>query len=128
MTKTTLPSAARLRELLDYDPDTGLLTWKRRTGRLSSSFNSQFAGSLAGTLRTDGYVALKVESVILAAHRVIWAWVHGEWPECVRHANRIDSDNRLENLYAATRASIDEERRAAMAKARETSGNTEVPA
>jgi hypothetical protein len=121
-----LPSPARLRELLDYDPESGRLTWKQRTGKNSDSFNHCFAGKAAGTLRVDGYIAVKVGDVAHAAHRLIWAMVHGDWPECVRHRNRIDADNRLANLYAATRAEITEERRAvrvADASALEGSGN-----
>ena len=107
---TKLPSPGKLRELLRYDPETGLLTWKKRTGKMSDLFNHNFEGKPAGTLRTDGYIAVKVSNVAYPAHRIIWAMVHGEWPECVRHANRIDADNRLLNLRASTRVEINRER------------------
>lgn len=106
------PTPERLRDLLDYDPDTGVLTWKARTGRCAGSFNHQRAGRPAGTLRTDGYIAVKVDDVIHAAHRIIWAMVHEEWPDCVRHRNREDADNRLANLFSATRDEIANERKA----------------
>lgn len=59
-----------------------------------------------------------VDNVIYAAHRVIWAMVHDEWPECVRHRNRNDADNRLANLFAMTREGIAEQQRAKFAAAR----------
>lgn len=126
MPNANLPSPARLRDLLDYDPESGRLTWKPRTGKNSATFNHCFAGKTAGTLRVDGYIAVKIDDIAYPAHRLIWAMVHDEWPECVRHRNRIDSDNRLANLYAATRAEITEERiavRAAHTSALEGSGN-----
>ena len=113
MTCKPPPSPERVRELLDYDPDTGMLTWKRRTGRNASTFNKQRAGRVAGTLRSDGYVAVKIDDVIHAAHRLIWAMVYDEWPECVRHRNRDDADNRLENLAASSRREILEQQRIA---------------
>lgn len=106
MAQKPLPSPELLRELLDYDPETGVLTWKRRIGKRAGSFNLRYAGTRAGTLRSDGYIAVKVRNVIYAAHRIIWAMVHGEWPECVRHRNRDDADNRLSNLHAATRFTV----------------------
>ena len=37
------------------------------------------------------------------AHRVIWALVHGEWPEGqIDHINGVRDDNRLENLRVVT--------------------------
>lgn len=104
-----LPTAEELQQLLDYDPETGVLTWKARTGKHAATFNSTRAGKPAGTLRRDGYVAMKVKNVIYAAHRVIWALVHDEWPECIRHVNRNDADNRLQNLRGMTRAEICQE-------------------
>lgn len=104
-----LPAKEELQALLDYDPDTGVLTWKQRSGKYASCFNRRYAGTPAGTLRSDGYIALKVKNVIYAAHRVIWAMVHDQWPECVRHINRDDADNRLDNLRAATRQEINHE-------------------
>ena len=64
---TKLPTPEKLRELLSYDPDTGQLTWKPRTGEMSDLFNHNFAGSPAGTLRTDGYIAVKVSNVAYPA-------------------------------------------------------------
>jgi hypothetical protein len=106
-----VPTPKRLREVLAYDPDTGALIWKPRTGKMSAPFNHSYAGRPAGTLRTDGYIAVKVGDVIYPAHRIIWAMIYEEWPEYVRHQNLDYADNRLENLYASSRAAVIEEAR-----------------
>ena len=106
MTMTTLLSIARLRELLDYDPDTGLLTWKRRVGKFSSRWNQLYAGKIAGTVVPAGYVAVKILNRDYLAHRVVWAMVHGKWPECIKHRNGNLADNRLTNLADVSRAIV----------------------
>lgn len=105
-----LPTPEKLRDLLSYDPETGHLTWKPRNGKYLGFFNYTFAGKIAGTLRTDGYISVKIFDVSYPAHRLIWAMVHDEWPECVRHVNRDDADNRLANLRASTRVEIGRDR------------------
>lgn len=85
----------RLREVLDYNPDTGILRWKTRRGRIP-------AGAIAGAKREDGYVEVRVDKKKLYAHRIAWAIVHGEFPITVDHRNQDPSDNRLHNLRAAT--------------------------
>jgi len=42
-----------LKELLHYNPETGIFTWKVSTARRVSS------GDVAGTKRKDGYIQIK---------------------------------------------------------------------
>ena len=87
-----------LRHLLDYNPDTGVLTWRAKPSQVVK------IGQQAGTRRTDGYLALQINKQKMYAHRVIWLHVHGVWPqEEIDHINRNRADNRLVNLRAATR-------------------------
>lgn len=89
----------RVKELLDYDPETGLLTWKvNRRG-------SAKAGDVIKTVDGAGYIQLSVDSKRYLAHRVIWLWNYGYFPENqVDHINRIKTDNRLCNLREVSRS------------------------
>jgi len=92
-------TADRLRELLDYNPVTGVFLWK--IDRASTAR----VGSTAGYRRRDGYTGMKIEQRELLAHRVAWLHVHGRWPvDQLDHVNGIKSDNRLTNLREASRA------------------------
>jgi hypothetical protein len=100
-----LPTPQYLRKVLDYDPDTGILTWKERTkdmfsqGNRRHSWNSRWAGQVAFRKSDFGYMRGSVNGRKVLAHRVIWAMHHGEWPRGqIDHINGDRSDNRIENL------------------------------
>jgi hypothetical protein len=88
----TILTADRLRELVDYNKDTGVFTWRlsRKRARL---------GAKAGYTRGDGYVFIRIDKRLYRAHRLAWLWVYGEFPAIeVDHINRNPSDNSLANL------------------------------
>lgn len=86
-------NAQRLRELLDYDPLTGLFRWRvARPGRGAKDW-------FAGTQHGSGYLVICVDRVNYRAHRLAWLHATGEWPtQTIDHRNRQRADNRLDNL------------------------------
>ena len=93
-------TAERLRELLNYDPETGLFTWRVDRGGTAR------VGAIAG-LRdaADGYIRIKVDGRRYKAHHLVRLYVRGKWPEAgymTDHVNGNRADNRLANLRHAT--------------------------
>lgn len=98
-------SAARLRELMDFQPESGNFHWKERQRhefdslRAFRAFNAKFAGKAAGSPDGKGYVQIRVDGKKYRAHRLAWLFVHGVWPsEQIDHINGDRSDNRIANL------------------------------
>ncbi len=89
---------SRLKELLSYDPRTGLFV--RLTSRGGSC-----AGAVAGWRTAKGAVGLTIEGRKYLAHRVAWFYIKGEWPAYeIDHRDGDPSNNRFKNLRAATHA------------------------
>ena len=117
MAKKPLPSRAQLRQILDYCPTTGKLHWRHRPtsmfaacGRLTAqqkakAWNARNAGREAFTANDGrGYRQGQVFKYHTTAHRVIWAWLHDEWPEAIDHISGDKADNRQANLRAVNRS------------------------
>lgn len=104
MAKDDLIPAPMLRQLLRYEPETGRLFWLHRPDA-RQEWNTRYAGKEAMTAVCKGYRTGHVNGVSHRAHRVIWALVHGEWPQgLVDHVNGQTDDNRLNNLRVVDHA------------------------
>lgn len=92
-TPTNELTAEYLRSALNYNPDTGIFTWKVSTS------NRVKVGDIAGSRRGDGYLQIMIQSRLHKAHRLAWLYVHGVWPEDqIDHINRNRIDNQISNL------------------------------
>lgn len=75
-------SLVRAREVLAYDPATGVLTWLISQGKA-------VAGQQAGTETAGGYLSICIGGLRFPAHRLAWFIHFGEWPP-----NRLDHEDR----------------------------------
>lgn len=84
----------RLHEVLNYDPTTGIFTWKIKTAKCTQ------IGAVAGCKeKRIGYTTIGVDKCIHRAHRLAWFYMTGKWPvKFIDHINGQKSDNRFENL------------------------------
>ena len=90
---------ARLKEILDYNPETGVFVWKQKLNR------RMVVGSKAGTVNSNGYVQIAIDGKKHLAHRLAWLYTYGCWPNKeIDHINRIKTDNRIANLRDVSRA------------------------
>lgn len=91
------PTQERLRELFDYDSDTGSLI--RKFGG-----HGRNVGEIVGTKSPDGYYVCGVGGKFCVVHRLIYIWLHGAIPTGIQvdHLNGIRTDNRPQNLRLVT--------------------------
>lgn len=93
-----------LRELLHYDPETGLFT----RIKIISSRSRIRIGNIAGCADGQGYIRIKIggrSGRCFAAHRLAWLYMTGKWPENeIDHVDLNPSNNRWSNLREANRS------------------------
>ena len=86
---------SELKELLHYDPDTGVFTWKVQKSH-------KLPGSLAGSRFKDCrkyYWRIGINGKSHQAHRLAWLYVYGEFPKgVIDHIDHDSLNNRVSNL------------------------------
>jgi len=82
----------RLRELLHYDPDTGVFTW--RVFRCGRAMPGAVAGRVSGA-----YWCINIDGATFKASRLAWLYMTGSMPEnIVDHRDTDKLNNRWKNL------------------------------
>lgn len=84
-----------LNELFEYKD--GNLYWKNHKYKLLN-------GKKAGSIQGNGYIRVRIFGNPYKAHRLIFLMKYGYLPKEVDHINNNRSDNRIENLRAATKS------------------------
>jgi len=96
MTKLRL-THQELKELLHYDPETGVFT------RIIRSGSRVKIGDTAGGLDKYGYIIISVGGKSYKSHRLAWLYITEKWPkDQIDHINHIRNDNRFKNLREVT--------------------------
>ena len=105
-----LPPIDHIREILKYDPDTGVLTW-----RTNEKVSKNVRGKIAGCVDSGGYREIGIDKTLYSAHRLAWLISEGTDPGKfqVDHINGIRDDNRRKNLRLVTNAQNQHNQRSA---------------
>ena len=118
MAGKTLPPIEYLRQIIDYNPDTGEMVWAERgpdtfgsdcnikNAELAKSWNTRRVGVRVGSDNGGGYLKTTVRmgrtKSKVFVHRLAWAISYGEWPQVIDHMNGNRKDNRLCNLRSVS--------------------------
>lgn len=92
-----------LKEVLSYDPATGIFRWK--VAKHGGSGNKPIpAGTIAGGVDKYGYRKIFLFGRTYRAHRLAWFYVYGVWPHGeVDHKKGDRDDNRIAKLREANK-------------------------
>lgn len=95
---TKIMTAQRVREVLSYDPETGVFTWAVHRSPKARR------GDVAGSIYSNGYRVIGLDNRVMLAHRLAWLYVNGVMPTMhIDHINGDKTDNRIANLRDVSR-------------------------
>jgi hypothetical protein len=83
----------RLKEVLHYDPATGVFT------HIRACCANRKRGAIAGSYDQNGYRKTIIDGKTHSVHRLAWLYMFGSFPtQEIDHINRVRDDNRIANL------------------------------
>jgi len=88
----------RLKQVLDYDPETGAFTYKIDRA-------NKKVGDVAGYVMASGYVTITIDYEAYYGHHLAVLFMTGKWPpkkSHTDHRNGQEADNRWVNLRVTT--------------------------
>lgn len=89
---------ARLKELLSYNPDTGIIIRLKRTSM------NQKVGQVVGYVSRRKYLCAMIDGKTYQLHWLAWMLHYGEFPKLeIDHINGNATDNRIANLRDVNR-------------------------
>lgn len=95
------PTIERLFELFELNEETGELRWRVSPGKHTHIE----PGDVAGCITRDGrtfYRHISIKNVAYKAHMIVWAMMHGEWPDRdIDHEDHNGLNNAPANLRLA---------------------------
>jgi hypothetical protein len=94
MKETKRVGIERLKELLTYDPSTGVFHSARQRG-------ARRKDRVVGCLNAGGYLITCIDYKQFYLHRLAWFYMTGEWPEAIDHRDGNRANNVFSNLRAA---------------------------
>lgn len=83
-----------LRNTLDYNPETGIFTWKKSTAKVIK------IGATAGSLdKSSGYYRVQLYGSRFLLHRLAWFYCFEEWScDMLDHKDQNKLNNSIDNL------------------------------
>ena len=95
MPRIAVMTRDELLENLTYDKARGVLIWST-----TNPFRMRFNGRVAGSLRKDGYLTIKINGKDYLAHHLIWLAETGNLPTgWIKHKDDERTNNRFTNLF-----------------------------